>query len=772
MPEAILSASPPTLGPYDTKLPPAEEQKFQTWKAKNAPTDSGADYDLRGAYKAGLNPAANGHWPDTYKKPNHPTFSNESIYATSDAPRWQGNVLVDKSGKIVADESGASPTAKVAPMAEPTITPAPPAAPQWESLSADHGVATGSAMPPAAPQWESLSGDHGVKSGTLPPPATDRMALSSGTIKPEDTMNPGANQWLKEHYPRVYSGLESILTLPDRGIEQLGRAAAPGRSKAERTADAIEGASTLASPLLLTVPGSGHVASVATGLGAAALAQPAASKLAEKAGASPTTQRAVGDVAGLAAGIGGGAVVGALRGAGTANPFALNRTNVESTAVKALNPPAADSNFIDVARPVRDDIATHGGRVITSNEDLIPAAQKAIAHHQDALEAWMDRGRQQGLTIPTQALVDATRQAIPRTMIREDPAGAASIIKQAEDAYGNGSTETVDGLRQIIKEKNAELKSFYDQKTGKQTATIIAGKPMAMIEAQIAAARDALYNALDPENGGAGPREIQRRTGEIMNWRDLATNNRNSVTGEKPVTPLAGAGKSAAALAELVGAPFRGDIVGSLNKVRHPIKGPTDVHIKRLFSDFDQAEPLPMPPPTAATAPPAGTPPPVGTEPPPVGTEPPPVASRPPISPANEVQQAMEGAAQDLYKKRFDDLKPDERTNVINEAAKQLRMTVQSPTEVSAEGPEQPVQEAAKAAGQIAANPPEAKPATMASNAPAAQESGPGASGEGRPVQEPVRAGGESAPAPQSSRTVVKIAGEPGGYKAITKYVN
>lgn len=90
---------------FDTKLSPSEEKSFQAWKSKNAPRDSGEDYDLRGAFKAGLNPSKNGHWPDTYKKPNHPSFSNESIYATEDAPRWHGKKLIDKTGRVIIDES-------------------------------------------------------------------------------------------------------------------------------------------------------------------------------------------------------------------------------------------------------------------------------------------------------------------------------------------------------------------------------------------------------------------------------------------------------------------------------------------------------------------------------------------------------------------------------------------------------------------------------------------------------------------------------------------
>lgn len=83
--------------PFDTRLSPDEEAKFREWKQKYAPEDSGEDYDLRGAFKSGFSPDTRGHWPDTYKKPNHPTFSNESIYAPQapeKAGRWQGETYL------------------------------------------------------------------------------------------------------------------------------------------------------------------------------------------------------------------------------------------------------------------------------------------------------------------------------------------------------------------------------------------------------------------------------------------------------------------------------------------------------------------------------------------------------------------------------------------------------------------------------------------------------------------------------------------------------
>jgi hypothetical protein len=113
-------ASDAVVQSYDTKLSGQEELKFGDWKQKYAPRDSGADYDLRGAFKAGLTPdPKTGHWPDTYKKPNHPTFSNESQYAKYGNPgRWEGEKFIPASTLppgFVLDKPGYTPPASTLP---------------------------------------------------------------------------------------------------------------------------------------------------------------------------------------------------------------------------------------------------------------------------------------------------------------------------------------------------------------------------------------------------------------------------------------------------------------------------------------------------------------------------------------------------------------------------------------------------------------------------------------------------------------------------------
>lgn len=88
-----------------TPLSPQDELAFQMWaKMTDAPITP--DYDMRGYWLSGASgqdPTSH-HYPDTYKTPLHKTFSDESVYATPDAPHWYGDVLIDKQGRVVADE--------------------------------------------------------------------------------------------------------------------------------------------------------------------------------------------------------------------------------------------------------------------------------------------------------------------------------------------------------------------------------------------------------------------------------------------------------------------------------------------------------------------------------------------------------------------------------------------------------------------------------------------------------------------------------------------
>jgi hypothetical protein len=82
---------------YNTVLSPEEEAAYQAWAQKSGRQNDTYDYDMRGWYKENQNKdmAVGQHFPDTFKKPNHPTFSNESMYHGVDGN--EGGVWGDKT---------------------------------------------------------------------------------------------------------------------------------------------------------------------------------------------------------------------------------------------------------------------------------------------------------------------------------------------------------------------------------------------------------------------------------------------------------------------------------------------------------------------------------------------------------------------------------------------------------------------------------------------------------------------------------------------------
>lgn len=79
---------------YNTPIPPDKLHAFNDWVVKKAaatgrnPLNDKYDYDVNGYFLSGEGSDARGHGSDEFKKPNHPTFSNESIYHGRDG--YQG----------------------------------------------------------------------------------------------------------------------------------------------------------------------------------------------------------------------------------------------------------------------------------------------------------------------------------------------------------------------------------------------------------------------------------------------------------------------------------------------------------------------------------------------------------------------------------------------------------------------------------------------------------------------------------------------------------
>lgn len=105
---------------YNTPLTPQEEAGYRTWLTTVHPRQRNTyDYDLQGYYKAArdsidpsrfklaVDPEGNLHFDDRFKKPNHHTFSKDSMYSGRDG--FMGGEWIQlrngKNYKFIADPS-------------------------------------------------------------------------------------------------------------------------------------------------------------------------------------------------------------------------------------------------------------------------------------------------------------------------------------------------------------------------------------------------------------------------------------------------------------------------------------------------------------------------------------------------------------------------------------------------------------------------------------------------------------------------------------------
>ena len=309
----------------------------------------------------------------------------------------------------------------------------------------------------------------------------------------------------------------------------------------------------------------------------------------------------------------------------------LTKINPEVASEQAFRPTAADAEFPKVAPPAFSDVKAFGGSTPKTMfgqpkvgvEQIAPGGNTSSAIESmqtQGMEPWLARARQAGVTVRGDEIVNATRNAIPQLMWTKDPAGAKALIDEAQRTWG-GKQFSPDEFRDFLKTGNAGLSRFYKQAPTAQGAAATAGSPPAINEAEISGIRNALYKTLDPEGQGAGPQQVQERTGNVINLRNAAERRSNSILGERPVTPLRAAMRVGMSPFELASAPFRSNPEYVLNRALHPIRGGADALIQSLYRQAPEAEPLPLPggayprasashmigPPSIVTPPPADT---------------------------------------------------------------------------------------------------------------------------------------------------------------------
>lgn len=268
-----------------------------------------------------------------------------------------------------------------------------------------------------------------------------------------------------------------------------------------------------------------------------------------------------------------------------------------------------DPRFPERAPVALADIKRSAGP-ITSNEHLASMspdykAGKALTDNRITWNGWKDPVQQAGFTASPQPIMDASESSLKAM---STPKQRAALLDEARQKLTQQPL-TPNRLEELLQEKNGELAPFYSKddsvKASAKQAGALTGRSQAFLEAQAQAIRDTLYKLLDPQNDGAGPREVQRRYGGLKMIIDEASNGstRNRIKGETPGSTGSKSIKSAAALASLPGKVFKGDVEEGVHNITLPFTGTSDPLIARAFRNAPEYTPLPQPTPITSRYP-------------------------------------------------------------------------------------------------------------------------------------------------------------------------
>lgn len=265
----------------------------------------------------------------------------------------------------------------------------------------------------------------------------------------------------------------------------------------------------------------------------------------------------------------------------------------------------SDPRFPERAPMAIADIKKNAPVKITSNEHLASTSPDqvvtpALKENRAAMQGWHQPVQNAGITGTPTNILTATRESV-KSMA--DPVRRQAIVDEAAHQLAQEPL-TPDRLKSLLEEKNGELSGFYSKDPGIQEAAkqagALTGRSQALLEAQAKALRNEYYNLLDPKNGGAGPREIQRRYGAIKMLQDEASNGptRNRILAETKGTPISKGATSLLNTANVIAGPLReGGIAEGLKSVKEPFTGTSDPLIERAFRNAPDAAPLPQAPP-------------------------------------------------------------------------------------------------------------------------------------------------------------------------------
>lgn len=262
-----------------------------------------------------------------------------------------------------------------------------------------------------------------------------------------------------------------------------------------------------------------------------------------------------------------------------------------------------DARFKERVPGAIADIKQAAGANITGNEHLASVSPEemvtpAFKQNRVAWDRYFAPAEERGVQAHGKQIIDATEESLKGSLSAEQ---RTAIMDEAVKRYGRNIG--VRELQEMLNEKNGELQPFYSKNDAVRSAAeqggAITGRSQALLEAQGKAIRNTLYEALDPENKGAGPREIQRRYGAIRMLSNEANDARNAIEGEKAGTPAGKAAKTVLAGLDVLTAPLReGGLTEGFLKVPQQFRGSADPMIARAFRNAPEFQPYPEPAPS------------------------------------------------------------------------------------------------------------------------------------------------------------------------------
>lgn len=418
---------------YNTTLSPEDETRFQTWKTQNAPQDSGFDYDLRGAYRANMQrDSESGHMGDRFKKPNHPTFSDQSQYAVGDqtdrAGFWVGPEGPDQTfippiatkadgGRVHMADGGIPAFDATQPVAEggppPFEKTQPPSADPGKLSSAWQGLKSGATFNFS----DELAGVRGAGPKEVPEflgPLPARTMVGAGRL---------AANYFTGNDPEAVAAYEK-----SRDEERAANAAAKEHHPYIHAAGEIAGSL----PAMALLPEAG----IARGAGLGARMVQGATVGAEYGGLSgvgegkDAGERALGAAQGIVSGIVGG---GAAPVAGAAAGLVYDKFGkpIVNAARGAMDPAAEASRRLATA--------------LKADQELIAAGKAEGMTPQQWTAA-----RQAGEPVTLADLGSSNTQALLRSAANTSPEGRAMLEKTINERFAGQSERVADEVRGLV----------------------------------------------------------------------------------------------------------------------------------------------------------------------------------------------------------------------------------------------------------------------------------------------------------------------------------